>query len=195
MSLPSRSEARDRVLRATVATLASSGFAATTARAIAATGGFAPGVIYYHFEDLPDLFLATLRWTSEQRISRYSDVLASTPVPALASALRSLYAEDTSSGHVAAVQELVAGAARGSPLAAQVLVEAARWEELAASVLTRFLGGTPFEGFVSVMATAAMAFYLGLETLSHLDGDRTRSDAMFDAMEQGFAMVAGFFDS
>ena len=43
-----RAEAKERILRATVETLAGEGYAGTTARAIALRGGFAPGVIYYH---------------------------------------------------------------------------------------------------------------------------------------------------
>ena len=55
---------RERVLRATVASLAAGGYAGTTARSIAALGGFAPGVIYYHFADLDELFVATVQFTS-----------------------------------------------------------------------------------------------------------------------------------
>jgi AcrR family transcriptional regulator len=41
-----RGETREKILRATVRTLATEGFGGTTARSIARTGGFAPGVIY-----------------------------------------------------------------------------------------------------------------------------------------------------
>jgi AcrR family transcriptional regulator len=60
-----RSQTREKVLDATVATLAAQGFSRTTARAVAAAGGFAPGVIYYHFESLDDLS-SPLRGTPAQ---------------------------------------------------------------------------------------------------------------------------------
>jgi len=41
-----RSQAREKILKAAVVTLAAQGFSRTTARAVAIAGGFAPGVIY-----------------------------------------------------------------------------------------------------------------------------------------------------
>ena len=86
-------ETRERVVRAALQTLAGEGFAATSARAIARRGGFAPGVIYYHFEDLEHLLLAALEWTSEQRRARYRAELAgATSAAELLARLRALYA-------------------------------------------------------------------------------------------------------
>jgi AcrR family transcriptional regulator len=190
--MPPKTHARERVLRAAVRTLAEQGFAATTARAIATTGGFAPGVIYYHFDDLEDLLLATMRYTSAQRIARYTERTATLAgLAELVAVLRELYAEDADTGHIAAVQELVAGATPSSRLAAQVLAEVRRWEDLAEAVLRRYVAGTPIEPLLPLpeLATAAVAFYLGIETLSHLDGDRTRPEAVFDAIERAAALI------
>ncbi|NUP35735.1 MAG: TetR family transcriptional regulator, partial [Streptomyces sp.] len=66
-----RSSARERILRAAILALSSHGYAGTTARSIAALGGFAPGVIYYHFADLDEVFTATAAYTSELREERY----------------------------------------------------------------------------------------------------------------------------
>jgi AcrR family transcriptional regulator len=182
--MPPKTQTRERVLSAAVRTLAEQGFAATTARAIATTGGFAPGVIYYHFDDLEDLLVAAMGYTSEQRIARYTErTAAAGDFTDLVATLRELYAEDAETGHIAAVQEMVAGA-KGSPkLAARTLVEVERWEELAAGVLSRYVAGTPIEALLPLreLATAAVAYYMGIETLSHLDGDRHRPDAVFEA--------------
>jgi AcrR family transcriptional regulator len=100
-----RTETRERILRAAVDTLATQGFSTSTARAIAATGGFAPGVIYYHFEDLEDLLLAALRYTSDSRMDRYATRTAGVRgAGELLPALRELYDEDVATGHIAAVQ-------------------------------------------------------------------------------------------
>lgn len=190
--MPPKTQTRDRVLSAAVRTLAEQGFGATTARAIATTGGFAPGVIYYHFDDLEDLLVATMRYTSEQRIARYTERTSAVGGFAdLVATLRELYAEDADTGHIAAVQAMVAGA-KGSPkLAAQTLVEVERWEELAAAVLRRYVAGTPIESLLPLreLATAAVAYYMGIETLSHLDGDRHRPDAVFEAAARTAVMV------
>jgi AcrR family transcriptional regulator len=180
------------VLRAAVQTLATQGFASTTARAIATTGGFAPGVIYYHFQDLEDLLVATVRFTSEQRIARYTERVDPTGTAgALVAALRELYDEDADSGHIAAVQELVAGAQTLPRLAEQVRIETRRWEELGEQVIGGFVRGTPIEPLVPVRAaaTAAVGFYLGIEMLSHLDGNRSRPDAVFAAAARAAALV------
>jgi AcrR family transcriptional regulator len=181
-----RDETRERVVRAALGTLAGHGFAATSARAIARRGGFAPGVIYYHFEDLEHLLLAALEWTSERRLARYREELDDlTSAAELLRRLRALYAEDLAEGHVAAVQELVAGAA-SSPRLGPAIVERLRpWLELTEEVARRFLAGTPLEAVVPAreLATAVVALYLGLETLTHLDRERSGVESLFAAAE------------
>jgi AcrR family transcriptional regulator len=179
------------VVRAALRTLAGDGFAATSARAIARRGGFAPGVIYYHFEDLEDLLLAALEWTSALRLARYREELAGVAGAAeLLRRLRSLYAEDVAEGHVAAVQALVAGAA-SSPRLGPAIVERLRpWLELTEEVARRFLAGTPLESVVPApeLGLAVVALYLGLETLTHLDRERSGTASLFAAAEPAAAL-------
>lgn len=187
------SDTRDRVLDAALECLVRNGYGGTTARAIGQTGGFAPGVIYYHFADLDDLLVAALARTSQARVLRYQEELAGVDRAARAvELLRRLYDEDVAVGHIAAVQEIYAGARPGSRLAAQLAEETGRWEQLAAEVLTRLLRGKPLASLVKtrVAASAAVAFYLGMETLTHLDGDRSRPEQLFDQA----ARLASVFD-
>lgn len=176
--------ARDRVLQATIRTLADRGFARTTARAIAATGGFAPGVIYYHFADLEDLFSAALRHTSRARMQRYEqEVGAADSAVEVLERLGRLYDEDTASGHIAAVQELV-GAVPGAPrLAEEVRALTAGWQNFAEGVIELVLEGTALAPMVPVreLARAAVAAYLGLQMLAHLDLDDGGGQAVLDA--------------
>jgi AcrR family transcriptional regulator len=187
------SDTRGRVLDAAVACLVEHGYGGTTARAIGQIGGFAPGVIYYHFTDLDDLLVAALAHTCETRARRYREALSGIDraVPAVAM-LRELYLEDTDSGHIAAVQEIYAGARPGSRLAAQLAVETRRWEQLAEEVLNVLLRGKPLASAVRVpvLASAAVAFYLGVETLTHLDADTSRTVQYFDQA----ARLASVFD-
>ncbi|MFI2040055.1 TetR/AcrR family transcriptional regulator [Streptomyces bottropensis] len=184
---------RDRVLEAALDCLVRNGYGGTTARAIAQAGGFAPGVIYYHFADLDDLLVAALERTSGARIDRYRAELSGVDraVPAIAR-LRELYDEDTETGHIAAVQELYAGARPGTRLAAQLALETRKWEDLAEARLTALLRAKPLGSAVRarVLAGAAVAFYLGMETLTHLDGDRSRPATFFTQA----ARLAAIFD-
>jgi AcrR family transcriptional regulator len=187
------SETRVRVLDAALASLVSNGFSGTTARAIAQAGGFAPGVIYYHFADLDDLLVAALAYSCESRARRYRSELSGVDTAVMAvEVLRRLYNEDTEVGHIAAVQEIYAGARPGSRLAAQLALETRRWEDLAEELLTALLRGKPLASAVRVQvaASAAVAFYLGIETLTHLDGDRSRPAQLFDQA----ARLAAVFD-
>jgi AcrR family transcriptional regulator len=189
-----RAETRQRILRAAVETLAAEGYAGTTARAIARTGRFAPGVIYYYFDDQEDLFLATVQYTSERRLARYrSELDGVTSATELVQRLRQLYAEDAAEGHIAAVQELIAGATTSSRLGAELRSHVRLWEDLAEEVARRFLTGTPFDQLIPVreIAAGAVAFYLGLEMLTHLDGDRSRSEVLFRSADN----VAALFDA
>ena len=186
-----REETRERVVEAALRTLADDGFAATSARGIARRGGFAPGVIYYHFRDLHDLLLAALERTSERRLARYRQELAGvTTATDLVRRLRGLYAEDLAEGHVAAVQELVAGAA-SSPRLGPAIVHGLRpWLELTEEVARRFLAGTPLEHAVPAarLAHAVVALYLGLETLTRLDGGVPSDDSLLAAAEPAAAL-------
>jgi AcrR family transcriptional regulator len=173
---------RERILNAAIQTLCLRGYQGTTARAIAATGGFAPGAIYYYFSDLDDLLLETASFTSAQRMARYRELLPATRRATDAVArLRELYEEDRQSGHIAAVQELVAGCRPGSKLAQRISEITKEWEEVAEGVLRELLRGRPFVSLISmrVLARSSVAFYLGMQTLSHVDGDEGRMEQMF----------------
>jgi AcrR family transcriptional regulator len=189
-----RAETRQRILRAAVRNLATQGYARSTARAIAATGGFAPGAIYYHFGDLDALFVATARFSSDARLARYrAEADGITSAVELVRRLRVLHREDIAEGHVAAVQELIAAANKSAPLAEEVRALTTLWQDFAASIIHRLIDGTPLAAVIPVQeaAAAAVAAYLGVEMLSHLDANATTPDEMFDAAER----VATLFDA
>lgn len=194
-----RADSQQRILRAAMRTLAVEGYAHTTARAIAHTGEFAPGVIYYHFDDLDDLFAATARFASQARLSRYrAHIEGVTSAVELVRRLRQLFAEDRADGHIAAVQQLVAAAttpsaaATPSRLMTQIRAETAAWHAFTETVIHDLLAGTPFAAVVPArqLAVAAVAASLGLEMLPPGDAD-TGPETLLDAAEQ----VAGLFDA
>jgi AcrR family transcriptional regulator len=175
-------ETREKVLRAAVQSLAADGFARTTARSIAGLGGFAPGVIYYYFADLDAVHVAAMEFTSRDREERYRSVIAGvTDARTLVARLRDLYREDAESGHIEAIQELISAARPGTPLAEAVASHTRRWEALAEEVLRALLRGSPLARLVQppVVARAVIAYFLGLQTLTYLDGDGTRPEAAF----------------
>ena len=189
-----RAVAREKIIGAALTTLTTEGYAGASARAIARTGGFNPGLIYYHFEDLDDLFLAAIDLTSAARIAGYREVVDKAGTASdLVESLRVLYRQDVAAGHVAAIQQLVAGAALSPKLGPQIVQRMDPWIDYCETVAKRFLDDTPFASLLDArdVAFAVVALYLGMETLTHLDPDRSRAAHLFDAA----AKFAPLFDS
>jgi AcrR family transcriptional regulator len=185
--MASRAETRNRLLEAAIRTLAVEGYGGTTARSIARTGGFAPGVIYYHFEDLEALLVAALRHTSQARRARYEEALGScSDATELISRLRDLYAEDMrDKGHIDAVQELVTASATSPRVREELLAHIDSWSTFATDAVQRLIVGTAFEDMVPSrdIGMLAVAMFLGVQTLIHLDGDRSRIQSLFATVE------------
>ncbi len=177
-------------------TLAVEGHGGTTERSIARTGGFAPDIVYHHFDDLEALFVAALRHTSQARRARYDEVLGScTDATQLLSRLRGLYAEDTrDEGHIAAVQELFTASSSSPRLREELLTQVDSWSDLAATAIGRLVQGTTFEGLVPSrdIGMLAVATFLGVQTLTHLDGDRSRIESLFTTAEPAAVLWDAF---
>lgn len=182
MSAARRGVVREQILNAAVQALAQHGYVGTTARSIASIGGFAPGVLYYYYSDLDEVLIATAEHTGRLREHRYREALAGVPnAVELVRRLQLLHEEDGASGHIEAVQELVSAARPGTALAAAVADQTRHWEGFAEQVLRDLLRGSPLAKLVKVpvAARAVIAYYLGMQTLTHLDGDTERARAAF----------------
>ena len=187
---------RERILDAAFDTLRQDGFANTSARAVARRGGFNQALIFYHYGNLTGLLLAAMDRVGEQRRLRYEEVLGGPGNPIeFASRARLLYAEDVDSGHSTVVAELFAASSGNPELREQMLARMKPWLEFTERLLERFLAGSPFASLVDVRAAAGavLSLYLGMDLLIHLDGDRSRATAMFDAGERLAATVEPLF--
>lgn len=184
---PASRRTRDRLVLAALKTLTQRGFTGATARVIAREARVNQALIFYHFGSVDQLLLAALDATSQARLDRYRSALATiTRLSELIEAMARLYREDIVSGHISAVQELVAGASSAPGLRREVLARMTPWIEFARDVLHRMLTGTVVERMVSIddLAYAAVAFYFGIETLTNLAGDRARVEALFETGRQ-----------
>jgi len=131
--------------------------------------------------------LAALDLTSARRLARYQSALADvTSLTDAIDVMSRLYAEDVEVGHVAAVQEMVAGGSSVPGLRPEVVARMEPWVRFAEGVIARLLKDTFLESVLPTgdFAYAAVALYFGIETLTHLDGDRSRAEALFDAGRQ-----------
>jgi AcrR family transcriptional regulator len=183
---------RERLVRAALKTLTQEGFFGTTARAIARTGKLNQALIFYHFGSVDRLLLAALDATSQNRLSRYRAGLADvTRITELVEAMARLYKEDVLSGHITAVQEMVAGGSSVPALRQAVLARMDPWIVFAREVIARVTAGTVVEKLVPIddLAFSAVALYFGIETITNLGGDRSRAETLFETGRR-FAPIA-----
>ena len=178
---------RRALIEAAIESLRFDGFAGASARAIAARADVNPGLIFYHFGTVADLLLAALEEVSVRRMQRYSAALdaAATPEDLLAVATE-VFREDLDEGYVTVLAEMIAGAGFSPGLGEQVAAVIAPWRTFAQQAIETIVSESPLASLVPVddAAHAVVALYLGLEMLSHLDGDREPALRLFERASQ-----------
>ena len=187
-----RGQTRGRVVAAALEALKTRGYGGASTRAIAALGGFRPGLIFYYFDSLDDLLVAALAESSGERLDRYRAAVEEARSPAeLLGVLRRIYEDDVASGHIRVVSELVAASVANEKLRGPVLELMHPWLELAEDGVRRAIAGTPLEQLVPVpeAALAGVTFYLGANLLTHLQGEFGDVTAL---LELGSQLAASF---
>jgi len=171
-----------RILAAALKTLQREGYAGTSARTIARTGKFNQALIFYHYGSVSQLLLAVVDKISAERMTRYRTALDGTgSLTAFADAATELFQEDMRSGHATVLAEMVSASLAAPDLGPEIVRRMEPWVRYAEEVITRLLRASPFEALANPteIAPAVIAFYMGLELLTHLDGDRTRVERLF----------------
>jgi AcrR family transcriptional regulator len=171
-----------RLIEAALETLKRAGFAGTSAREIARTGGFNQALIFYHFGSVNHLLLAALDETSARRMARYRDAVGGArSLTELIDVAARIYREDLESGHITVLAEMIAGSSAHPELGPVIADRIEPWIRFTEEAIAGVLAGWPFEELLPLrdVAFAIVAFYLGVELLTHLQGDRSRADALF----------------
>jgi AcrR family transcriptional regulator len=175
-------DTRARIVQAAIDTLRTEGYAGASARAIAATGGFNQALIFYHFGSVRDVLVAALDRTSEERMAAYRVAAAeATDLVELTRVAGRIYREDLASGHVKVMVELIAGASSDPELAPAIVARVEPWIAFAREQVARFAETSPLGSLAPPedVAYAVVALFLGLELLSHLEGDTARTERLF----------------
>ena len=175
---------QEALVEAAIETLREEGFARASARAIAGRAGCNQALVFYHFGSVANLLLAALDETSRRRMESYRATVEEASTPAeLVGAAATIYRQDLDQGHMAVLAEMVAGRSAIPGLGEEIAARIAPWLEFTETALGRVFEDTPFAGLVpsAEVAYAVVALYLGMELLTHIDGDRSRADALFAA--------------
>jgi hypothetical protein len=121
-------------------------------------------------------------------MERYESAVATADSPAdMIRVAKEIYREDLESGHITVLAEMIAGSVNDPALGAQVTARMQPWIEFAERAIERAVTGTPLAGLLPArdLAFAVVAFYVGIDLLTALDGDRTRAENLF-ALAEGF---------
>jgi AcrR family transcriptional regulator len=183
---------RARIVQAAIETLQREGYAGTSARSIASTGGFNQALIFYHFGSVRDVLIAALDRTSAARMEAYRAAVAeATDLVELTNVAGRIYREDLASGHVKVMVELIAGASSDPELAPAIVARVEPWIAFAKEQAARFGATSPLGSMAPPddVAYAVVALFLGLELLSHLEGDTARTERLFELANGLAAML------
>lgn len=186
-------DTKARILDAALATLRREGVVGTSARAIARTGGFAPGLIFYHYGSVNGALVAAVRRLSAERVARYEQQLAEVATLAdLVAVARALHDEDTSGGYVTVLSQMLAATAGDPELGAQLHGIFDPWLAVVGDTLERVLAGSTLPDLLppDQAAYAVTSLFIGLELLAHLGGDLDRSAQLLETFGD-LAEVAG----
>jgi AcrR family transcriptional regulator len=179
----SRSTAtRAQLVEAAIETLKTDGFAGSSARAIAERAGLNQGLIFYHYGSVADLLLAALDAVSARRMEQYGAAVDGAGSPSeLVDVATAIFREDLDAGYVAVLAQMIAGASSTPGLGPEVSARLGPWFAFAERAVAATVGGSSLDALLPPgdVAYGIVALYLGLEMLSHLDGDRIRALGLF----------------
>jgi AcrR family transcriptional regulator len=175
-------ETRRVLVEAAIAMLKEQGYAGASARAIAERAGSNQGLIFYHFGSVANLLLAALDAVSAARLEQYGEAVDQVGSLAdLVKAATAIFEEDLNAGYVTVLVEMIAGASATPGLGPEVAARIGPWIDFTQQAVERTLHESPLGALLPGrdVAHGIVALYLGLEMLSHLDGDRAPALALF----------------
>jgi AcrR family transcriptional regulator len=182
------------LIEAAIETLKEDGYSGASARAIAERAGSNQGLVFYHFGSVAGLLLAALDTVSAERLERYDALVTEVASPTdLVEVASTIFREDLDNGSVTVLAEMIAGASSTPVLGPEVVARIRPWVDFAERAVDRIVGQSALASVLPVgdVAYCIVALYLGLEMLSHLDGERARPLALFSHA----ARLAGLFQT
>jgi AcrR family transcriptional regulator len=171
-----------QLVDAAVETLKIDGYLGASARTIAERAGLNPGLIFYHFGSVANLLLAALDSVSAERLDRYEAEVSGVTSPSqLVEVAEAIFRSDLDAGYITVLVEMIAGTSSTPGLGPEVAARIQPWRSFAQSAIEASLGASSLTSVLPTrdIAHAVVALYLGLEMLSHLDGDSEPALALF----------------
>jgi AcrR family transcriptional regulator len=181
-----------KIAEAALETLKERGFANASAREIADTGDFNQALIFYHFGSVHKLLLAALDLVSARRMKAYKPAFdRARTLSDLTVLARQINSEDLENGYVTVLGEMVAGGVSDAELGGEVAARLQPWIDIVEHKLRELLRGSLLESVIPPrdVAFAIVALYLGIDMLSHLEGDHARAESLLGLGERYAPLV------
>ncbi|MGH1489252.1 MAG: TetR/AcrR family transcriptional regulator [Acidimicrobiales bacterium] len=190
-------ETRDKIIDAALETVRVEGLVGASVRAIARTGDFNQALVFYHFGSIEELMLAALQRANDRRIERFRDRLeAVDSLSGLVEIAADLHSNVDDPDHPA-LSAIVAGWSSDAEVGQRILEIMKPWDELIEAALKRSLADTPFAQLVPTkdLAHAIAALFLGIELMSRLDRDDTRTESLFASLAGAANLAAPLLEA
>ncbi|WP_214412637.1 TetR/AcrR family transcriptional regulator [Sphaerisporangium fuscum] len=187
MTKQAGAETRERLIEAAALTLRTEGYAGTSARTIAKAAEVNSALVFYHFGGVDQLLLAALDRSSEQRMAAYQAAAGrASTLEELVAVATEIYRADIEGGHITLFSELVGASIARPELREEIVKRSEPWIEFVEQTLERVIGGSPLAKLLPPreLAYASITFYLGVNLFTHLDADRSRTEALFSLAER-----------
>ena len=165
---------RDKLLRATQEALVEDGIAHLSARTVATRAGVNQALVFYHFGTVSELVEAAARALADESVAHYRERFAT--VDSLGGLLalgEEVHAHERTTGNVAVMAQLMAGAQRDEVLARAARYAMDLWREEVEGVVRRVLEPSALADVVDPagLARAMSAAFIGLELYEGVDPD------------------------
>jgi AcrR family transcriptional regulator len=186
---------RRALVDAAIETLKEQGFSGASARAISQRAGLNQGLVFYHFGSVANLLLAALDAVSDDRMVRFSAAVENVSTAnELMDVAAQIFREDLDTGHVTVLVEMIAGASSTPGLGAEVATRIGPWFTFTKDAIDKTFEDSPFASLLPPddVAYTIVALFLGLEMLTHLDGDRERALTIFGRAQQLVTLLGAF---
>jgi AcrR family transcriptional regulator len=176
--------ASQRILEAAQTVLARDGFAALTARAIAAEAGTNLALLNYYFGSKEQLLLAIFDELDRQRLGRQREMYADRAEPLSTKWRRAIayYRQDLSDGYVRVLQELTAYGYSNPVISSAVRDRMNEWRVLLEDVASSYLPALGIAVPSSMVASAVASLWYGME-VQHLAGLSEEEGGFFELLD------------
>lgn len=187
-------DTRAKLLDATDTVLREKGWAAVSARSVAAQAGVNQALVFYHFGTVADLIDAACRTAVDARVAGYAERFdAVRTIDELLVVARELNTTEGLAGNVASMAQILAAGQHDEAVAGTARYCLGQWSAQVERVLLRVLSAHPLAAVIDItgLANAVTCGFIGVELMQGVASDA--GDSALTSLDQ-LAGLMGVLD-